>query len=66
MELKDLRKQSVQDLGKTLSEQTQSLTTMRFQLVNSSLKDTTQIKKARRTIAKIKTVIREKELAQND
>lgn len=66
MDIKELRGKNAEDLQKALTEEKQSLTSMRFQLVNSSLKDTTQIQKTRRVIAKIKTVIREKELSQND
>ncbi len=59
-ELKDL---SIEELQKRLADEEESLGNLRFQLATSQLESPIKVRTVRRDIAKIRTVIREKELA---
>ena len=58
-ELKDL---SIEELQKRLADEEESLGNLRFQLATSQLESPIKVRTVRRDIAKIRTVIREKEL----
>jgi large subunit ribosomal protein L29 len=62
-----LRSTQDADLRKELEDAHQALFNLRFQSATRQLADTSQIEKARRRIARIRTLIREREiLAQLD
>mgnify|MGYP000226051779 CR=1 FL=1 len=63
-ELKDLRANNPQDLVAKLGELKAELFNLRFQLATGQLENTARIRQVRKTIARIKTVIRERELNQ--
>ena len=61
-ELQDLRDRSDEDLAKNLGEAHRQLFTVRLQLSTRQLTNVSEARKARRRIARIKTVRREREL----
>ena len=62
--LKELRDKSVGDLQREIVEKQKHLFDLRSQAVTEKLEDPTQLTKTRKEIARIKTLIRERELAQ--
>ena len=58
----DFRGMSDEQLGLTLHETTEHLFKLRFQSETEKVEAPSEIKKARREIARIKTIIREREL----
>ncbi|WP_456399232.1 50S ribosomal protein L29 [Mesoaciditoga sp.] len=62
MKAKDLRDMTAEELKDLVLEQKEKLYKLRFQLELSQLDNTSQIKEVKRDIARIKTLIREKEL----
>ncbi len=62
MRAKDLRDMTMEELESLVIEQKEKLYSLRFQLELSQLDDTTQIRQVKRDIARIKTLMREKEL----
>lgn len=62
MRAKDLRDMTMEELESLAIEQKEKLYSLRFQLELSQLDDTTQIRQVKRDIARIKTLMREKEL----
>jgi large subunit ribosomal protein L29 len=61
--LKELRDKNVEDLRREISEKQRHLFDLRSQAVTEKLEDPTQIGKTRKEIARIKTIIRERETA---
>lgn len=62
MKAKDLREMTIDELTALVKDQKEKLYKLRFQLELSQLQDTSQIKQTKRDIARIKTLIREREL----
>lgn len=63
MRVTDVRDLDSKGLHKELGEQERALLNLRFRKATLQLSDSNEIKKTRRTIARIKTVIREREIA---
>lgn len=63
MKAKELREKEVDVLRQDLGDAQRHLFTLRSQAVTEKLEDPSQIKRTRREIARIKTVLRERELA---
>lgn len=63
MHIYEVRALSNTELRNTLAEQEQGLMNLRFRTATLQLRDVSQIKRARRTIARINTVIRERQIA---
>ena len=61
LELKDL---SIEELKRRLSDEQESLANLRFQLATSQLESPVKVRLVRRDIARIKTVLRARELHQ--
>ena len=61
-ELNDIRGNSVEDLEARLLDLKKELFNLRFQLTTGQLENPTRIKEVKRTIAQIKTVLREQEI----
>lgn len=59
IEMKDL---SLDELKKRLADEQENLANLRFQLATSQLESPINVRLVRRAIARIKTVIREREL----
>ena len=62
MKAKELKNLSVEDLTKKLEELKKDLFMLRMQLATNHLDNPTKISATRRDIARVKTVIREKQL----
>ncbi len=62
MKAKDLREMTAEELKILVLEQKEKLYKLRFQLELSQLDNTSQIREVKRDIARVKTLIREKEL----
>ena len=62
MKLKEIRKATSSDLNKELVELKQELFKLRFQLATNGLENPMKIKNIKKEIARIKTVIREREI----
>ena len=62
MKVKDIREKSSSDLEKELGELKSELFKLRFQLATNGLDNPMKIKNTKKDIAKIKTILREREL----
>jgi large subunit ribosomal protein L29 len=62
MELKKMREMTVVELNAELKKQKNELFNLRFQHVTGQLENPIKMRDTKRDIARIKTVIREKEL----
>ena len=62
--VKELNNKSVDELNNELVAAKKELFNLRFQLATGQLENTARIRQVRKTIARIKTVIRERELNQ--
>jgi large subunit ribosomal protein L29 len=63
MDLKELRQLTGAELSEKTKQLTQELFNLRFQLGTGRLENPMQIRKAKRSIAQVKTVLREVEQA---
>jgi large subunit ribosomal protein L29 len=63
MKAVELRDLSVDELKKRLADEEESLANLRFQLATSQLESPIKVRTVRRDIARLKTLIREKEAA---
>jgi large subunit ribosomal protein L29 len=61
--LKEIRDKSGEDLQRDVIERTRHLFDLRSQAVTEKLEDPSQLRKTRKEIARIKTILRERELA---
>lgn len=62
MSIKDLRDKDAEHLQHELDEQTKHLFHLRSQAVTEKLEDPSQLRKTKRHIARIKTVMRQREV----
>lgn len=62
MTVQDIRNTETQELLNKVEEYKKELFGLRFQLATGQLEDTAKIKKVKKNIARIKTIIREREL----
>lgn len=62
MKVQDIRSTETQELLNKVEEYKKELFGLRFQAATGQLEDTAQIRKVRKSIARIKTIIREREL----
>ena len=63
MQINEIRELSTQEMVEKEQEFKKELFNLRFQLATGQLENTAQLKYVRKTIARIKTVLREQELA---
>ena len=66
MELNKMRELNVAELQGELEKQKKELFNLRFQHVTGQLENPVQMRETKRQIARIKTIIREKELANQE
>ena len=64
MNIDEVRGLSHDELMKELSDQQRGMMNLRFRKATLQLQDATEIKITRRTIARIRTVLREREIAE--
>lgn len=62
MKVQDIRNTETQELLNKVEEYKKELFGLRFQHATGQLEDTSRMKKVKKNIARIKTVIREREL----
>ena len=65
MKTKEMRELSVQELANRLNDAREELMKLRFQMAMGGLQDTSRLGQTRRTIARLLTLLRERE-AQAD
>lgn len=65
MKAKELRELTTEELNHTLDELKEELFNLRFQLASGQLENTARIKQVRKDIARVKTILRERELNIN-
>ncbi|MBC7263592.1 MAG: 50S ribosomal protein L29 [Chloroflexi bacterium] len=63
MKIKEWREMETDELQRRLDEAYQELLNLRFRAATKQLEDTSRIRIVRRDIARIKTVLRERQLA---
>ena len=63
MDIREIRALSDEDLLNSLEDQKEAVFNLRFQAATSQLEDMNAIRRTRRDIARIKLVLRERELA---
>ena len=63
MKTVDLRKLSYAELQEQLDESKEELFNLRFQIVTNQLDNTARIKQVRRHVARVKTMMRDQEIA---
>ncbi|MBW6466816.1 MAG: 50S ribosomal protein L29 [Brevefilum sp.] len=64
MKAADIRKKSVSQIEEELLEARHELLNLRFQTITGQLTDTSRIRLVRRDIARMETILREKQLAE--
>jgi large subunit ribosomal protein L29 len=64
MEIDDIRAMTDDELQDELSSTRNELMNLRFRVATMQLANTNEIRKARRRVARINTIIRQRELAQ--
>ncbi len=65
MKLSALREKSNDELLQEVKELTQELFKLRFQHATHQLEDTSQLREVKRNIARVKTILREREIAES-
>lgn len=65
MKAKELRELTTEELVKKIEELKEELFNLRFQSASGSLEKPSRIKEIRKTIARIKLIIREREIENN-
>ena len=65
VDVQELREKTDEELVQDLEEAHQALFNLRFQASTKQLEDFSQVKRARRQIARIKTLIRERSALSN-
>ena len=63
-ELAELMDKTVQELDTDLKDKKNELFNLRFKLATGQLENTAQIKECKRDIARVKTIMRQREAAQ--
>ena len=60
MKIKDLREKNIEELKKLLAQKEENIRKLRFDLVTKQVKGTRQIRTEKRDVARMITLIREK------
>ena len=63
-ELTELKSKSIEELNTLLKDKKSELFNLRFQLATGQLQNTAAIRECKKDIARVKTIIRQRELAQ--
>ena len=63
MKINEIRKMSSEDLKKKITETKEKLFTMRMQQANGTLEKPAQLRELRRDVARMKTILKERELS---
>ncbi|MBN1448448.1 MAG: 50S ribosomal protein L29 [Bacteroidetes bacterium] len=63
MKATEIRQMTTADIRDRVNEELENLSTLHFQLASSQLADTSQIDKVRRDIARMRTILKEREIS---
>ncbi len=66
MEIKELRKLSNEELANKIKETKEELFTMRMKQANGTLEKPVQLRTLRRDVARMKTILKEREIGGNE
>ncbi|HLS23684.1 MAG TPA: 50S ribosomal protein L29 [Pseudogracilibacillus sp.] len=66
MKANEIRELTTAEIEQNIKEMKEELFNLRFQLATGQLENTARIKDVKRTIARLKTVVRERELSINN
>lgn len=66
MKAKEIRELTTAEIEQNVKEMKDELFNLRFQLATGQLENTARIKDVKRSIARLKTVVRERELSINN
>jgi large subunit ribosomal protein L29 len=66
MKAAEIRKLSVAEIEETLTDARHELLNLRFQAITGQMTDTSRVRVIRRDIARMETILRERELAKAD
>ncbi len=61
MQYSDIKEMSTQDIEAKIAENKKELLNLRFQLATGNLEDTAQIKSLKKDVARLKTILNEKQ-----
>ena len=64
MKAKDIRNLTTTEIEKEIKEAKEKLFNLRFQLATGQLEETANIRKVKKTIARLKTIVREREIEE--
>ena len=64
MNASEIRKMSVAEIEEAITETRHALLNMRFQTITGQLTDTSQVRNVRRDIARLETILKEKQMAE--
>ncbi|MCY1024324.1 50S ribosomal protein L29 [Mammaliicoccus sciuri] len=64
MKAKDIRNLTTTEIEKEIKEAKEQLFNLRFQLATGQLEETANIRKVKKTIARLKTIVREREIEE--
>nr|WP_263314986.1 50S ribosomal protein L29 [Mammaliicoccus sp. Marseille-Q6498] len=64
MKAKDIRNLTTTEIETEIKEAKEQLFNLRFQLATGQLEETANIRKVKKTIARLKTIIREREIEE--
>lgn len=64
MKAKDIRNLTTTEIEKEIKEAREQLFNLRFQLATGQLEETANIRKVKKTIARLKTIVREREIEE--
>jgi large subunit ribosomal protein L29 len=64
MEAREIRKLSTTDIRKRLEDAREEHFNLRFQRASGQLEDYSQLRRVRRSIARLETILREREIAE--
>jgi len=64
MKASEIRKMSVAQIEEAITETRHALMNMRFQTITGQLTDTSQVRSVRRDIARLETIMKEKQMAE--
>ena len=64
MKASEIRKMSVAQIEEAITETRHALMNMRFQTITGQLTDTSQVRNVRRDVARLETILKEKQMAE--
>ncbi|OIP98075.1 50S ribosomal protein L29 [candidate division WWE3 bacterium CG09_land_8_20_14_0_10_39_24] len=65
MDIKEIRKMQIEELKKKLLDEEKNLSKLTYDVSLGKLKDTSEIKKSKKIVAQVATIIKEKEILKN-